>query len=155
MISFYAGRIAFQMDEPILHKFYLSIITEFYYSPKSLGINFLRQKYLVEKLSAKEISGITNCGKSTVLNHLKMAGIPIRPTGRAIRKANMAYGKQRRKRLEVNHAREQKVISMMRDFKSKGYSNEKIADVLNTMKVPTKTGKGLWHRKTVWEILKR
>lgn len=41
----------------------------------------------------------------------------------------------------------------MRELRDKGFSYWKIADVLNAMKVPTKTRKGKWHARTHQAII--
>ncbi len=56
-------------------------------------------------------------------------------------------------RQKGKHKGEIDFIFKMREFKDKGYSYWRIADVMNTMKIPTKTRKGKWHAKTVYNIL--
>ena len=51
-----------------------------------------------------------------------------------------------------SHKRELENIKRMRELRDKGFSYEKIASVFNSMKIPTKTRKGKWHRKTVQSI---
>jgi hypothetical protein len=41
----------------------------------------------------------------------------------------------------------------MVELRGKGFSYWKIADILNAMKVPTKTRKGKWHARSVQQIL--
>ena len=53
----------------------------------------------------------------------------------------------------MEHKREQEAILKMRELRDKGFSFWKIAEVLNTMKMPTKTRKGRWHARTVQAIL--
>ena len=43
----------------------------------------------------------------------------------------------------------------MQILREQGYSYWKIAEVLNTMKIPTKTRKAKWHPTTVMKILKK
>lgn len=57
------------------------------------------------------------------------------------------------KREFVSHKGELEVIEKMKELRSKGYSYRKIAEILNTMKVPTKTKKGKWHGKSVYHVL--
>ena len=65
----------------------------------------------------------------------------------------MAYGQKIKERSHAEHKREQEAILKMRELRNKGLSFWKIAEVLNTMKVPTKTRKGRWHARTVQAIL--
>lgn len=53
----------------------------------------------------------------------------------------------------MEHQRELKAIEKMRKLREKGFSYWKIAEVLNAMKVPTKTHKGKWHARTVLSVL--
>ena len=45
------------------------------------------------------------------------------------------------------------ILNKIKALKAQGFSNEKISQVLNSMKIPTKSKNGKWHRKTVWELL--
>jgi hypothetical protein len=46
-------------------------------------------------------------------------------------------------------------IQKMKDLREKGFSYWKIADVFNSMGIPTKTRKGKWHAKTIQQILSK
>ncbi|PIR22557.1 MAG: hypothetical protein COV44_07380 [Deltaproteobacteria bacterium CG11_big_fil_rev_8_21_14_0_20_45_16] len=50
---------------------------------------------------------------------------------------------------------EEKAIAQMHEFRRSGLSYWKIADVLNAMKVPTKTKRSVWQTRTVQRILQR
>jgi hypothetical protein len=41
----------------------------------------------------------------------------------------------------------------MRKLREQGFSYWKIADVFNSMKVPTKTGRGRWHARAIQNVL--
>ena len=41
----------------------------------------------------------------------------------------------------------------MNDLRAQGFSYWKIADIFNSMKIPTQMGKGKWHAKTIHQIL--
>ena len=49
----------------------------------------------------------------------------------------------------AQHERELKNIEKMKELRGRGFSFERIAEVFNSMKIPTKTRKGEWHRKTI------
>ena len=66
-----------------------------------------------------------------------------------MRKRGLGYGAKN----EGVHKRELQNIQKMKEFRAKGYSYEKIANIFNTMKIPTKTRRGKWHRKTIHQIL--
>ena len=51
------------------------------------------------------------------------------------------------------HKREQENIQKMKKLRGKGYSYWKIAEVFNSMKIPTKSRKGSWDPKSIYNIL--
>jgi hypothetical protein len=88
------------------------------------------------------------------LKYLKIHGIPVRETGTNQKRVRgLAYGQKIKERSLAEHKREQEAILKMRELRKKGFSFWKIADVLNAMKVPTKTRRGRWHSKTVQAML--
>ncbi len=115
---------------------------------------FLHQKYVEERLSCEEIAVQIFSARTTVLKYLKLHSIPIREIGSNTKRVRgLAYGKKVKSRNLAEHQRELDAISKMKELREKGFSYWKIADVLNTMKVPTKTRKGRWHARTVQSIL--
>lgn len=128
-------------------------ITSIYQEPFK-DKSFLHQKYVVERLSIAEIAAEIFSAESTVHKYLRKFGIPIRKPGDIIRrKRALAYGRRIEDRRVVAHQRELEVIDKMRSLRDQGFSYWKIADVLNAMKVPTKTRKGKWHARSVQQIL--
>jgi predicted DNA-binding protein YlxM (UPF0122 family) len=116
--------------------------------------DFLRQKYVEEKLSIAEIAALTMSSNGAVHSHLKSCGIETRRSGENIRpKRHLSYGYKISCRDVVNHAREQETLKKMQELRNQGFSYWKIADILNTMKVPTKTRKGRWHARSVQQIM--
>lgn len=117
---------------------------------------FLQQKYVEERLSCEEIAEQIFSARTTVLKYLKIHGIPVRETGTNLKRVRgLAYGQKIKERTLAEHERELDAISKMKELRKKGFSYWKIADVLNTMKVPTKTRKGRWHARSVHSILVR
>ena len=115
---------------------------------------FLQQKYVEERLSCEEIASQIFSARTTVLKYLRIHGIPIREVGTNQKRVRgLAYGKKIKTRNLAEHQRELNAITKMKELREKGFSFWKIADVLNTMKVPTKTRKGRWHARTVQAIL--
>jgi hypothetical protein len=120
--------------------------------PDYLSASFLRQKYEAERLTIAEIAETLGVAESTVHKYLRKHEIPIRgPTGKS--KSRLAYGEAWRDRKVVRHQREQETLQKIVDLRAKGFSYWKIADVLNSMKVPTKTRRGKWHARSVQKIL--
>lgn len=65
----------------------------------------------------------------------------------------MRFGEMLRKRQIVANQRELAAIEKMKALRTQGFSYWKIADVLNTMSVRTKTGRGKWLARSVQKRL--
>jgi len=132
-----------------------SIITEFNIIPLFRNESFLRQKYVVEGLSTKQISGLIFSARSTVVASLKRYGITLRDADQTAwyRRGQLGYGKRVvNGRVTVNQ-REVEIIANMQDLRVKGYSYWKIAEILNSMGVPTKSRRAKWQAATVMKII--
>lgn len=124
--------------------------------PRYKNKSFLYQKYVIEKLSCEEIAKEIFSARTTVLKYLKHFNIPVRDIGsNNKRKRGVSYGTKYQRRMELVHKKEQENIKKMRELRDKGFSYWKIADVFNSMKIPTKTGKGRWHAKSIQQILSK
>jgi len=55
----------------------------------------------------------------------------------------------------VDHKRELENIKKMKELRERGYSYWKIAEIFNSMKIPTKTKRGKWHAKSIHQILNK
>lgn len=116
------------------------------------------QKYVVEALSSQEIASSIDCARSTVLKWLKTHKIPMRGAGQTIRKKKgfgLAYGRQIRNRRLRPNLREVANIEKMMKLREQGYSYWKVADIFNSMGIPTQTSKGKWHAKSIQQIVTR
>lgn len=109
---------------------------------------------MIESLSAEEIATLCFSAKSTVLKYLRMFGIPVREINPGVRRRRcVAFGQRMADRRLLANRREQETIARMMKLRAKGFTYEAITEVLNSMGVRTKTGRGNWHRKTVHAIL--
>ncbi len=121
-----------------------------------LDKDLLYRKYVIEGLTCEEISKEISTARTTVLKYLKVYGIPVRAVGtNQKRRRGIAYGQKNIKRTEVAHKKELEYIERMKKLRSDGYSYGKIAEIFNSMKVPTKSQKGKWHSKTIYQILNK
>jgi hypothetical protein len=120
-------------------------------TPIYLNEEFLREKYVKERLSTTQISRLTFSAK-----HLKQAGVRVRPYHEAIegRSGQVPYGKRIKNGRMVDCKSELRLIEKMRDLRDKKYSYWKIAQLLNDWGVSTKNGGTRWHPTTVMKILK-
>ena len=114
----------------------------------------LYQKYIVERRSLNELAVEFGVSRQTISKQTKEFGIPVRNSGANVeRKRGLAYGEKIENRKKVVHKREQEVIRQIKELREQGFSYHKIADVLNTLKIPTKMKRGKWHSKSVYQII--
>lgn len=115
---------------------------------------FLQQKYLVEKLSIREISALASSSKEAVRKSLLHAGVQLREQGKPHgRPSQPKFGKRLDTGREVEHKAEQKVVAVVRELRSQGLPLRQIAQTLSRLGVPTKCrGKG-WHPEMVRRVL--
>jgi hypothetical protein len=107
-------------------------------------------------LTCEEIATSIFSARTTVLKYLKIFNIPIREVGsNSVRKRGVPYGAKYIHRQEIEHKRELDNIKKMKELRARGFSYWKIADIFNTMSIPTKSGKGRWHAKSIHQILNR
>jgi Recombinase len=142
-----------QSDFPHLE---VTEIIEFTVIAKHKDEFFLRQKYLSEGLSTRQISDLIFSARSTVVEALKGFGIPIRDADKTpwYRRGQVGYGTRVvNGRLTVNQ-REVDSIKKIAELRDKGFSYRKIAEILNAMGVPTKSRRAQWQAATVMKILK-
>ena len=125
--------------------------------PEQLSATFLKQKYVEEGLSTRDISRQFFSARSTVVHHLKLHGIPLREekVAHAMNKGQLGYGEKKIKREQREHKRELVNIEKMKALRAEGFSYHKIALILNSLNVPTKNKGSKWHATTVMKILKR
>lgn len=116
--------------------------------------SFLHQKYVVEGLSSKEIAAQISFSRATVTKYLNDYGIPLKKITRR-KTGKMVYGYRQYGGRAVVLKKELKVIELIKSHKESGYSYQKIADILNNLKAPTKGGKGFWYSKVVRQVYLR
>ena len=116
----------------------------------------LKQKYLKDYLSTRQIAKEFSCSKTKIRNLLLKYKIPLREPSRCHYKCNSRiYGKKKVNGKIVDHKRELKIIENIKELYIKGVGPNTIAKVLSTMKIPTKQHKKDWHHRTIIKLLKR
>ncbi|OFZ17759.1 MAG: hypothetical protein A2Z20_02690 [Bdellovibrionales bacterium RBG_16_40_8] len=120
-------------------------------TPLSDNKAFLIQKYVVEKVSARQIGVLAGCAHSTINDALDRFGITKskRPSG------HIPYGSKMKKCRLVHHTREQNIIQQIWRRKRKGCSNAKIAKSLSNRGIKSPAGNPTWSPATVGRILWR
>ena len=132
----------------------LSIKFETYITSRQIPEGVLRQKYLADRLSMRQIASEFACSKTHVRNLLLKYKIQRRAPHKH---GNMwySYGKQKVRGRTIEHKAELRTIAAIKKMYSEGVGTRAIARFLDTMKIPTKQqGKG-WHHHTITQILKR
>lgn len=83
---------------------------------------FLRQKYVIEGLSARQIASQIFSARSTVLKYLKHYKIPLRTEDEALKfnKGQLAYGERLLNGRIRYHKRELKLISELNKLRNQG-----------------------------------
>jgi hypothetical protein len=130
-----------------------SIIKPFCAIPIYKDASFLHQKYVVDRFSTEEIAKQISSSRPTILKWLKKHEIAVRPAGSNVRRRNLAYGLRLKRRKEIPHKREQKIIEKMKKLRAKGLSYWKIAAAFNDLKIPTKSRNTKWRARTIQKII--
>lgn len=120
----------------------------------TLSESFLKEKYLQEGLSSKEIAALTFSSRSTVTNYLKRYGIPLKKLTRRT-DGGHRFGFRRYSGRSIQLKKEHEVINKIKLYRENGYSYQKIADLLNKQSIDTKMKKGFWYSKVVRQIYLR
>jgi hypothetical protein len=119
----------------------LTMISATSWIPLFKSESWLRQRHLEEKLSTKQIAALASAARSTIAKYLRMFSIPRRSEdeARQLRKGQTGYGKKLVHGKEVDHQREAETIRRIKELRAQGLRCHRIADILNTIKIPTKT----------------
>lgn len=113
----------------------------------------LRQKYVVEGLSLKQISIEFLYSKNTIRKQLIGYGIPLRQSHKQHgRHATPRYGTKVVKGKVVSHLAEKRVVDTVIELRNKGFSFKQIADFLSKLSIPTKRKGQKWHKEVVRHI---
>lgn len=120
-------------------------------TPPFRSESFLRQKYEIEKLSARQIAILIGCSHTVINNALIRYGV---------RKLNqrsgwVEYGWKIKFGKRVPHARQQTTIKQMLRWRTQGWTYKKIAKRLSDRKVPTPTGTDIWYGSNIRRIILR
>ena len=98
----------------------------------------LRQKYLENRLSLRDIAHEFACSKTRVRGLMLKYNIPRRQSSDYRGSRWFAYGRRRVGSKTVDHRGEQKTIAAIRKMYAEGINTVAIARCLNAMKIPTK-----------------
>jgi site-specific DNA recombinase len=140
------GRTDFPPDQ-------ISNFIEFNVIPLYRQESFLRTEYLEKGRSIHEIASEIFASRSAVSASMRRLGIPFR-TGDQIQEGQLAFGQRIKNGHRICHKKENDTLRHMSDLRQQGFSYHKIADILNTLAIPTKCRKSKWHGTTVMNILK-
>jgi hypothetical protein len=115
---------------------------------------FLKEKYIEEGLSSKEIASLTFSSRPTITKKLKQFNIPLKRYTRRINGPHV-YGFRKYNGKSIELKKEQEVIEMLNFYRMNGYSYQRIADIFNQQNINTKTKKGFWYSKTIRAVFLR
>lgn len=111
---------------------------------------------VTKKLTSSQIAKELGVSRSTVSKYQKRYGIQTLRVGTNRKRVRgVAFGEKVVAGKILRVSEEQKVLEAMQLWRSQGQTFQEIADRLNVIGTPTKTGRGKWHRKTIQQILSR
>lgn len=129
--------------------------SETYITSLSISGDVLRQKYVENCLSMRDIAKEFMCSKTQIRSLLLKYEIPLREPSKYHKDHSRSYGKRVLNGRAVDHKKELRIIETIKGMHGEGMGARAIARTLDTMKIPTKMqGKG-WHHHMVITILKR
>jgi len=126
-----------------------------YTTSESLSDDVLRQKYLENRLSMRDIAREFMCSKTQVRSLLLKYQIPLREPSKCHKDHSRSYGKRKVNGEAVDHKKELRIIETIKKMHEEGMGARAIARTLDTMKISTKKQGNGWHHHMVITILKR
>ena len=133
----------------------LAMEADSYIASSLISEGVLRQKYLVDCLSMRDIASEFACSKTRVRDLLLKLNIPIRPRSQLPQHRSTTYGKRMVKGKIVDHKTELRAVATIKQMYLEGMNTMAIARCLNAMRLPTKNQGKCWHQNTIAKILKR
>lgn len=115
---------------------------------------FLKQKYVTEGLSSNEIAKLTFSSRPKITRLLKQYKIPLKTVTRR-NNGGHVYGFKKYRGRSIEMKKEQEIIRIVKLHRESGNSYQKIANILNHNKIPTKTKTGEWLPNTVRRLFKK
>lgn len=112
---------------------------------------FLKKKYVEEGFSSAEIAKLSFSSRPTITKILKRHNIPLKIYTRR-NNGGHVYGYRKFGGKAIEMKKEQEVIKLIKSYRESGYSYQKIADILNHMKIETKNKKGFWYSKVIRQV---
>jgi transposase len=133
----------------------LSIITDAYLTSDTIPKDVLKQKYLENGLSTRQIANEFSRSKTHVRDLLLKYEIPLKTRSESQENSRAFYGKRKVKGKVIEHKGEARTIETIKKMYNEEICPSAIARFLNSMKVPTKQQGRKWHHYTIITILKR
>ncbi len=113
----------------------------------------LRQKYVEDGLSLRQISVEFLYSKNAIRNLLIKSGIPLRQSHKQHgRHSTPRFGTKIVNDKVVPHLAERRVVDTIIDLREKGFSFRQVADFLSKLGIPTKRKGQKWHKEVVRQI---
>ena len=144
-----------EQDTELLFNQKLSMRSGTYNTSPRIPESLIKQKYLENRLSIREIAREFSCSKSHVRNQLLKYSIPLREPFKLHKDNSRVYGKRKVGVRTVDHKGELRTIAAIKRMYGEGVSTRAIARFLDAMKIPTKRQGKCWHNYMVIKILER
>ncbi len=121
----------------------------------NLDEELIKNKYL-EGYNLTEIGHLLNTSKNTIKRRLQKMGVLIRNHEKKKKDLlHKKYGYRRVKGKTVEHQAEQRTIKTIFHLREQKLSFDKVAEILHTLKIPTKTKGKKWNSGMVRNIYEK
>jgi len=120
------------LSQPIFLTIEVAEIIPYRQSKPYENVSFLTHLYVKKQWSLRRISKELGCCKATVRKKLLAAGVNL---------------------IESEPNGSQPLIKKIFSLKERGMSYQAIANTLNLWRIPTRSGIGRWHAKTVQDLI--
>lgn len=121
-----------------------------------LSYRVLHQKYVQEGLSLTQLSRHLASSRTRIRKALVSFDIPIKTKKYCFNSTNVPYGKVVSEAgLVVDCKVEQRNIRLILKLRNSGLSLKEICRKLEERKIPTKTGREVWHSESLRQVIKK
>ena len=107
-----------------------------YLTSLSISSDVLKQKYLQNKLSMRDIAKEFSCSKTQIRKLLLKYSIPLKEPSKYHKEHSRIFGKRKVNGKAIDNKKEQRVIESIKKMHEKGLGARAIARTLDTMNIP-------------------
>ncbi len=150
---FDSGRLSRSLYEQAFPPLYIIDSIQFYWNSPYKDEDLLRQKYLAEGMNPRQIARLFFSSRQCIMKYLELYNIPIREEDRKL--GPLSFGERRHYGRLTSHITENMNIEKVKSLREQGFSYQSIANIFNSLKIPTKSKKAIWYAKTIRSLVLR